>query len=81
MFPDHRKSGRLYGLVLGGFLFTASVFVQAQAQNIRIGVPTPLQLQVGRDTVDSMQIAVDDQPFTAYGTLWWRREGSAAAAK
>lgn len=26
-----------------------------------------------------MQIAVDDQPFTAYGTLWWRREGSAAA--
>ena len=28
-----------------------------------------------------MQIAVDDQPFTAYGTLWWRREGSAAPAK
>ena len=28
-----------------------------------------------------MQIAVDDQPFTAYGTLWWRREGSAAAPK
>jgi hypothetical protein len=26
-----------------------------------------------------MQMAVDDQPFTAYGTLWWRREGSAAA--
>ena len=26
-----------------------------------------------------MQIAVDDQPFTAYGTLWWRREGSAPA--
>jgi hypothetical protein len=24
-----------------------------------------------------MQMAVDDQPFTAYGTLWWRREGSA----
>ena len=22
-----------------------------------------------------MQIAVDDQPFTAFGTLWWRREG------
>src|SRR4249919_2559950 len=60
MFPDHRKSGRFYGLVLGGFLFMASVFVQAQAQNIRIGVPTPLQLQVGRDTVDSMQIAVDE---------------------
>jgi hypothetical protein len=28
-----------------------------------------------------MQIAVDDQPFTAYGTFWWRREGSAAPAK
>jgi len=28
-----------------------------------------------------MQIAVDDQPFTAYGTLWWRREGSAAPPK
>lgn len=28
-----------------------------------------------------MQIAVEDQPFTAYGTLWWRREGSAAPAK
>src|SRR5262249_20515580 len=28
-----------------------------------------------------MQIAVDDQPFTAYGTLWWRRDGSAAPAK
>jgi hypothetical protein len=25
-----------------------------------------------------MQIAVDDQPFIAFGTLWWRREGSAA---
>jgi hypothetical protein len=23
-----------------------------------------------------MQIAVDDQPFVAYGTLWWRRDGS-----
>jgi hypothetical protein len=23
-----------------------------------------------------MQIAVDDQPFAGYGTLWWRREGS-----
>jgi hypothetical protein len=28
-----------------------------------------------------MQIAVDDQPFTAYGTLWWRRDGSAAPGK
>jgi branched-chain amino acid transport system substrate-binding protein len=60
MFPDYRKSGRFYGLIIGGFLFTASVSVQAQAPNIRIGVPTPLQLQVGRDTVDSMQIAVDE---------------------
>src|SRR5580765_4875007 len=25
-----------------------------------------------------MQIAVDDQPFIAFGTLWWRGEGSAA---
>jgi len=28
-----------------------------------------------------MQMAVDDQPFTAYGTIWWRREGSTAAPK
>jgi hypothetical protein len=28
-----------------------------------------------------MQIAVDEQPFTAFGTLWWRREGSAAPPK
>src|SRR5262245_23641452 len=28
-----------------------------------------------------MQIAVDDQPYTAFGTLWWRREGSAAPPK
>ena len=28
-----------------------------------------------------MQIAVDDQPFTAFGTLWWRRDGAAPAAK
>jgi hypothetical protein len=26
-----------------------------------------------------MQIAVDDGPWTAYGTLWWRREGAPAA--
>jgi hypothetical protein len=26
-----------------------------------------------------MRIAVDDQPFTAYGTLWWRRGGTGAA--
>lgn len=25
-----------------------------------------------------MQIAFDDQPSTAYGTLWWRREAAAA---
>ena len=28
-----------------------------------------------------MQIAVDDGPLTAYGTLWWRRDGSPAAKK
>ena len=28
-----------------------------------------------------MQIAVDDQPFTAFGTLWWRRDGAVPIAK
>jgi hypothetical protein len=26
-----------------------------------------------------MRIAVDDQPFAAYGTLWWRRDATGAA--
>jgi branched-chain amino acid transport system substrate-binding protein len=60
MFPDHRKSGRFSGLILGGILLAASAFVQAQAQSIRIGVPTALQLQVGLDAVDSMRLAVDE---------------------
>jgi len=60
MFPDHRKSGQFSGLILGGLLLTASAFVQAQTSNIRIGVPTALQLQVGLDTVDSMHIAVEE---------------------
>ena len=27
-----------------------------------------------------MRMSVDDQPFTAYGTLWWRRDGAATPA-
>lgn len=32
----------------------------AQTKPIRIGVPTAMQLQVGRDTQDAMKIAIDD---------------------
>ncbi len=32
----------------------------AQGKPIRIGVPTSLQLQVGRDTQDALQMAIDD---------------------
>jgi branched-chain amino acid transport system substrate-binding protein len=60
MFADHRIAGRLSGLTLGALLLSTAGFVQAQTQNIRIGVPTALQLQVGRDTIDSMQMAVDE---------------------
>ena len=32
----------------------------AQTKPIRIGVPTAMQVQVGRDTQDAIQMAIDD---------------------
>jgi branched-chain amino acid transport system substrate-binding protein len=49
--------GRLAACVLGAL---CALPLAAQTQPIRIGVPTAIQLQVGRDTIDSMQMAVDE---------------------
>jgi branched-chain amino acid transport system substrate-binding protein len=49
--------GRLAAGVLGAL---CALPLAAQTQAIRIGVPTAIQLQVGRDTIDSMQMAVDE---------------------
>ncbi len=38
----------------------AAPLAQAQPKPIRIGVPTAMQLQVGRDTQDSIKMAIDD---------------------
>ena len=53
----HRTAQRLTVGVLGAL---AAFCVLAQDPPIRIGVPTALQLQVGRDTIDSMRMAVDE---------------------
>ena len=49
--------GRLAACLLGSL---CALPLAAQPQPIRIGVPTAIDLQVGRDTVDSMQMAVDE---------------------
>ena len=41
-------------------LSLASPTVSAQGKPIRIGVPTAMQLQVGRDTQDAVKMAIDD---------------------
>lgn len=49
--------------LVGAFLGLISPQVLAQAANtkpIRIGVPTSVQLQVGRDTLTAIKMAVDD---------------------
>ncbi|HEY5324715.1 MAG TPA: ABC transporter substrate-binding protein [Caldimonas sp.] len=46
------------GATLG--LGLAAVEAAAQAKAIRIGVPTAMQLQVGRDTQDAMKMAIDE---------------------
>ena len=38
----------------------ASPMAMAQSKSIRIGVPTAVQLQVGRDTQDGVKMAIDD---------------------
>ena len=50
-------------LILGAAFAAIGVFApaaQAQPKPIRIGVPTAMQLQVGRDTQDALKMAIDD---------------------
>ena len=48
------------------FVFVQSPAALAQAQDnnkpVRIGVPTAMQLQVGRDTITAIKMAVDKDP-------------------
>jgi branched-chain amino acid transport system substrate-binding protein len=57
------------GATLG--LGLAAVEAAAQAKAIRIGVPTAMQLQVGRDTQDAMKMAIDE--VNAKGGVLGRR--------
>ena len=41
-------------------LLAHAPFAAAQQGPVRIGVPTPVQLQVGRDTQDAIQMAIDE---------------------
>jgi branched-chain amino acid transport system substrate-binding protein len=52
------RAGVVFGALLGSL--AASLPVAAQSKPIRIGVTTALQVQVGRDTVDAMQMAIDE---------------------
>lgn len=57
IFPPHRKTWACGLAIAAGMLAGA---VQAQEKPIRIGVTTPIQLQVGRDTQDAIKIAMDE---------------------
>jgi branched-chain amino acid transport system substrate-binding protein len=74
MTRSYRAPARVNGFVR----FAACVLgalnalpLAAQTQPIRIGVPTAIQLQVGRDTIDSMEMAVDE--INAKGGVIGRR--------
>jgi branched-chain amino acid transport system substrate-binding protein len=45
---------------LCGAAFAAAKPCEAQSQPIRIGVPTAIQVQVGRDTVDAIEMAISE---------------------
>ncbi len=55
-------------LVAGALLPSAA---SAQTGPIRIGVPTPLQLQVGRDTIDAVDMAIRE--INAHGGVLGRK--------
>jgi branched-chain amino acid transport system substrate-binding protein len=57
--PRSTRSAILVG-VMGAALALGAPMVSAQPKPIRIGVPTAMQLQVGRDTQDAIQMAIDD---------------------
>lgn len=72
----HQTHTRLHGWTLpliGALLALLAVTGPALAQGkpIRIGLPTPIQVQVGRDTVDAAQIAIDE--LNAKGGLLGRK--------
>ena len=56
MTSIHRIAVPLACLLLGAAAGSAA----AQTGPIRIGVPTAIQVQVGRDTIDSLQMGVDE---------------------
>jgi branched-chain amino acid transport system substrate-binding protein len=63
MIRSHRARARLnaFGQLAACLLGSlCALALAAESQPIRIGVPTAVQLQVGRDTIDSMQMAVDE---------------------
>ena len=51
---------RLAALAVGIGLTLVSALALAQQKPIKIGVPTAIQLQVGRDTQDAIRIAMDE---------------------
>lgn len=53
------RSAFLAGMVGAGIALSAQP-AAAQGKPIRIGVPTAMQLQVGRDTQDAIKMAIDD---------------------
>ncbi len=58
----------LAGILLS---FAGGASAQADKPPIKIGIPTALQLQVGRDTIDCVQLAVDE--INAKGGLLGRK--------
>ena len=68
--PRITRSVFLVSVACAAFgLATPAVF--AQGKPIRIGVPTAMQLQVGRDTQDAVKMAIDD--INAKGGLLGRK--------
>lgn len=55
-----RPKFRLGLLALVAGLMAASGLAGAQQKPIKVGVPTAIQLQVGRDTQDAIRIAIDE---------------------
>lgn len=53
------RTAKLLGAICASVGLLAPV-VQAQPKPIRIGVPTAMQLQVGRDTQDALKMAIDE---------------------
>ncbi len=58
--PRVRRSLLLAMAACSTWLGLCSGQALAQAKTIRIGVPTAMQLQVGRDTQDALKIAIDE---------------------